>query len=200
MVCINIESVRNWSLLITPCVQYLRSWCRMPLWILKNVNHCLTPHPAASDLPDVRSLSCVGNKRTSPIHILKSALRQADFDEDLFQRVEPAPVMSLSRLKSDIPAIHWGPENVGLSKTRTTTQAAAARAHTQSTLEDISIGQPIIFTDGWDLGNQAPAGLPQSASRKALSLNQLCVIFQCQSVAPVIMESYVPLDLPHPSR
>ncbi len=33
----------NWSLLITPCVQYLRSWCRRPIWILKNVNHCLTP-------------------------------------------------------------------------------------------------------------------------------------------------------------
>ncbi len=66
----------------------------------------------------------------SPIHILKLALRQADFDEDLFQRVEPAPVMSLSRLKSDIPAIHWGPENLGSSKTQTTTQAAAARVHT----------------------------------------------------------------------
>ncbi len=57
----------------------------------------------------------------SPIHILKSAVRQADFDEDLFQRVESAPVISLSRLKSDIPAIHWGPENVGSSKIQTTT-------------------------------------------------------------------------------
>ncbi len=92
----------------------------------------------------------------SPIHILKSAMRQGDFDKDLFQRVEPAPVMLLSRLKSDIPAIHWGPENLGSSKTQTTTQAAATRAHTQSTLEDIPIGQPIIFTDGSALSIPGP--------------------------------------------
>ncbi len=73
-------------------------------------------------------------------------------------RVEPSPVLSLSRLKSDIPAIHWGPENVGSSKTKTTTQAAAARAHTQLILEDISIGQPLIFTDGSALGNPGPCG------------------------------------------
>ncbi len=94
----------------------------------------------------------------SPIHILKSALRQADFDEDLFQRVEPAHVMSLSRLKSDIPAIHWGPENVGSSKTWTATLAAAARAHTQLILENICIGQPIIFTEGSALGNPGACG------------------------------------------
>ncbi len=92
----------------------------------------------------------------SPIHILKSALRQADFDKNLFQRVEPASVMSLSRLKSNIPAIHWGPENVGSSKTRTTTQAAGARAHTQSTLEDISIGQPIKFHGRISPGQRRP--------------------------------------------
>ncbi len=37
-------------------------------------------------------------------------------------------------------------------------QAASARAHTQSTLEDISIGQPIIYTDRSSLGNPGPCG------------------------------------------
>ncbi len=74
------------------------------------------------------------------------------------------------RLKSNIPAIQWGPENLGSSKTQTTTQAAVARAHTQSTLEDIPIGQPIIFMDGSALGNPDPCGLQQSASRSASSI------------------------------
>ncbi len=45
---------------------------------------------------------------------------------------------------------------MGSSKTQTTTQTAAAIAHTQSTLEDISICQPIIFMDRSALGNPGP--------------------------------------------
>ncbi len=100
----------------------------------------------------------LNHKVLSPIHILKSALRQTDFDEDVFQRVELTPVISLSRLKSNIPAILWGPEKLGSSKTQTTTQATVARTHTQSTLEDIPIDQPIIFMDGSVLGNPGSCG------------------------------------------
>ena len=91
----------------------------------------------------------------SPVHMLKSALRNLNCD---VKTVEPNSSLTLDRLFSHQPHLHITDQQLGSAGTRSREQAEVAKQEALQTISEIPVSQPLIFTDGSAMPNPGPCG------------------------------------------
>ena len=95
------------------------------------------------------------NGKITPLHTIKSTLRNIRCEFLINSIEEPAPPIHVREL-AESPNINIDNHNFGSASNRTSEQSAKAQLHTLNILSKISENEPVCLTDGSALGNPGP--------------------------------------------